>query len=170
MKTTVVPAQITTVEDKIAGNLSFTQLLLLTTPIFIDGFLYVVFPPFTRLSVGKIIICGIAAILCLILAVRIKGTLILSWVVVLISYYMRPTYYLFNKNSDYLRSNEHSETLTDISYTEETVNAIEPLNSIPLSISQMIQLESVMADPQTKFHLMTHKGGLYVHISEVKEQ
>ena len=33
MKTTVVPAQVTTVEDKIAGNLSFVQIIILIITI-----------------------------------------------------------------------------------------------------------------------------------------
>ena len=34
MKMTVVPAQVTTVEDRIIGNLGFSQILLLIVPVF----------------------------------------------------------------------------------------------------------------------------------------
>ena len=33
MRTTIVPAQMTTVEDRIAGNLNFTQIFLLVTAL-----------------------------------------------------------------------------------------------------------------------------------------
>ena len=42
MRTTVVPAQVTTVEDKIAGNLGLSQLLLLTLPVFGGSALFLV--------------------------------------------------------------------------------------------------------------------------------
>jgi len=48
MKTTTVPAQVTTVEDRLAGNLSLTQLLLLVCPVFVSCLIYVVFPPFIK--------------------------------------------------------------------------------------------------------------------------
>jgi hypothetical protein len=39
MKTTIIPAQITTVEDKIAGNLSFAQILLFLAALFLGTYL-----------------------------------------------------------------------------------------------------------------------------------
>ena len=75
MRTTVVPAQITSVEDKIAGNLSFTQLLLLVTPLFLGISLLILLPPFGVFAVYKIIISSAVTIVCISLAIRIRGRL-----------------------------------------------------------------------------------------------
>jgi hypothetical protein len=39
MRTRVIPAQITTVEDRIAGNLNLTQILLLMIPVILGTYL-----------------------------------------------------------------------------------------------------------------------------------
>lgn len=48
MKTTVVPAQITTVEDKIAGSLTFTQIIMLVIPLLTSTAIYVLILPSSR--------------------------------------------------------------------------------------------------------------------------
>ena len=73
MRQTVVPAQVTTVEDKIAGNISFKQMLLLVAPVFLGGAMYVFLPPFLGYSVYKIVLWILFALVCATLAVRIKG-------------------------------------------------------------------------------------------------
>ena len=46
MKMTVVPAQVTTVEDRIIGSLGFSQILLLVIPIFVSAGVFALVPPF----------------------------------------------------------------------------------------------------------------------------
>ena len=50
MKTQVIPAQITTVEDKIVGSLTFSQLLLLLTPVALVALIYAFMPPLMELA------------------------------------------------------------------------------------------------------------------------
>jgi hypothetical protein len=98
MRTQVIPAQITTVEDRIAGNFSLTQILILLAPVFLATMVFVVLPPtmvLTWFKGGLIIVFGISITT---LAVRIKGTLVLHWIVILLTYTIRPKYYVFNKN------------------------------------------------------------------------
>jgi hypothetical protein len=71
MKMTVVPAQVTTVEDRIIGSLGFSQILLLVVPIFISAALFAVLSPVMGSAVYKYIIMGIIALICCILAIRI---------------------------------------------------------------------------------------------------
>lgn len=104
MKTQVIPAQITTVEDKIAGNLNLMQILLLLVPVFTMGIVYIVFPPYMKFVVYKAPIILIVSLLSLTLAIRIKGKIILKWLVILFKYNVRPKYYIFNKNDSYLRT------------------------------------------------------------------
>jgi len=98
MRSTIIPAQITTVEDKIAGSLSMTQMLLLMTPVFLSALVYAVFIPQMKLPAYKIPIILVISIICFILALRIKGKIILGWILILLNYTARPKYYLFNKN------------------------------------------------------------------------
>ena len=84
MKITVVPAQVTTVEDRIIGNLGFSQILLLIVPIFIAAGVFVLIPPFMGGAIYKYVIMGIAAGIFCILAVRIKGKIVALWLVTLL--------------------------------------------------------------------------------------
>lgn len=56
MRMTVVPAQITTVEDRIIGNLGFSQILLLIVPLFVSAGVFVLLPPFIGGAIYKYII------------------------------------------------------------------------------------------------------------------
>ena len=53
MRTTVIPAQITTVEDRIGANLNLTQIVLLLASLFIATFIYATFPPKLVISFFK---------------------------------------------------------------------------------------------------------------------
>lgn len=104
MKTTTIPAQITTVEDKIAGNLNFTQIILLLSSLFVGTFIYTVLPVKMQFSAYKIPLIFIQFLVFAGLALRIRERIILQWLVVLFRYWMRPRIYIFNKNELYLRS------------------------------------------------------------------
>src|SRR5438045_2898426 len=99
MRTTIVPAQITTVEDKIAGNLGLSQIMLLIAPVFGGSSLFVIFPPFFNYAAYKVVLIAITALLCGMLAVRIKGKILLFWLIAVLRYNLRPAYYVFDKNS-----------------------------------------------------------------------
>jgi len=82
MRTTVIPAQITTVEDKIAGNLNITQILILMVPVFWTTIVYTLFSPVMRLAWYKIPLVIVVLFLCLILSLRIKGKVLVEWLLV----------------------------------------------------------------------------------------
>lgn len=167
MKTTIVPAQITTVEDKVAGNLSFTQILLFTTPVFLSGAIFALIPPFMNLNAYKLIVCIFLAIICMLLAVRIKGKILLSWVSVIGRYNYRPRYYVFNKNDSYQRAKYTAfELEEDELVVEELIPAERPA-LIP--IPEIVRIETALSDPRAKFHFKTtKKGDLRVVIQEIK--
>ena len=98
MKMTVVPAQVTTVEDRIIGNLGFSQILLLIIPVFASAFIFGLFPPFMGGALYKYIIMASVALLFCILAIRIKGKIVANWIITISRYNIRPRYYLYNKN------------------------------------------------------------------------
>lgn len=99
MRSQVIPAQITTVEDKIAGNFSLTQIMLLLLPVLIASFIYAFLPPSMNFVIYKLFLASIFALMSITLAIRVKGRIIASWIVVLFRYNLRPKYYVYNKNS-----------------------------------------------------------------------
>jgi len=167
MKTTIVPAQITTVEDKVAGSLSFSQLILLIAPIFLSGAIYAFFPPFISFSLIKTAIVIILTATCLTLAIRIKGRLVMEWLVIRSRYNKRPTFYTSNKNDIYLRS-PVADT-KEKSVNESTAYVFEQKTSKRLAIPKLVRIENMVTDPKSDFHFKTNKkGGLSVHIKEIK--
>lgn len=103
MRTTVIPAQVTTVEDTIAGNLTLTQIILFILPVLFSTAIYAVLPvrmAFTAYKIPLIILVSLTFIL---LALRIKGRLVLNWITLLATYSLRPHLYVFNKNTLYFR-------------------------------------------------------------------
>lgn len=169
MKSTVVPAQITTVEDKIAGNLSVTQLMLLIAPVMLTGLLFAIVPPMIKLTAIKLTVALVFAFVCLTLAVRIKGTLLLNWLIIIGRYNLRPRRYVLDKNDSYLRYiepahvNEQSVVVKD-----EAAPQVRPLKQ-QLAASEVIRLQTAIDDPRSQFQLFTSKGGLHVRIQQIKE-
>lgn len=111
MRTTIIPAQITTVEDKIAGTLNFAQILLLMMPVLWGTLVYAVFAPAMKIASYKIGLVVIVTSLSLILAIRVKDKIIAEWLGVLLRYKLRPKYYVANKN-------DLSERVVDLLPTE----------------------------------------------------
>lgn len=103
MRTKVIPAQITTVEDTIAGNLNFTQILLLLTPVLLSTAIYALFPIRLSFTPYKIILMGSISMIFVLLSLRVKGRLVLKWLTILSTYVARPHVYIFNKNTLFTR-------------------------------------------------------------------
>jgi hypothetical protein len=112
MKMTVVPAQVTTVEDRITGNLGFSQILLLIVPVFTAAGIFTLLPPFMGGALYKYVLMGVVALLFGLLSIRIKGKILASWLVTILRYNLRPKYYLFNKNVTTNREEYYSKIPT----------------------------------------------------------
>ncbi len=168
MKSTIVPAQITTVEDKVAGNLSLSQLLLLVAPAVIGTALYIILPPMGSMSLYKIVIMTLVALAFGLLAIRIKGRILLLWLVILLRYNLRPRYHVFDKNDPHLRKMESFVARSAAEQAETIKKAVaEPLPK--LSVAEAVRLEGIIANPQTNLQFLADKKGtLRVHFNEVK--
>ncbi len=103
MRTTVIPAQITTVEDKIAGSLNLTQLMLLMVPVFWTTIVYTILTPAMHIVWYKIPLVVAVLIASLGLAIRINGVIVFNWLFIVLSYRLRPKLFIFNKNDTYLK-------------------------------------------------------------------
>ena len=165
MRTTVVPAQITSVEDKIAGNLTFTQLLLMIVPIFIGAALFVFLPPFTAFKIYKVAIVSIITITCLVLAMRIKGLLVMEWIAILTRYNSRPEVYAHGINSVYLRDTSVEEPA--VKKRAKAKKNVVAKQFKQTRLPQLVRLEEALASPDADFHFVVNKkGGLNVRIKK----
>ena len=106
MKSTVVPAQITTVEDKIAGSLSFVQIILLVFSLIIGTAFYGLIPPKLHISGLKIVLILIQFSIFGILALRYRGRILADWLVIYLRWKSRPRIYIFDKNDAASRNME----------------------------------------------------------------
>lgn len=169
MKVTVVPAQVTTVEDRIIGNLGFSQMLLLIVPVFLGAALFAGLPPTMGSSTYKFVIMGGLALLCCLLAIRIKGKIIALWLITILRYNLRPKFYIFNKNTAALRED----------YEDVQIEPADPVNTkLPVVAKQLSKLElhelvNVLAtidNPASRLRFeTTKKGGLHVRLTEIEK-
>jgi hypothetical protein len=168
MKVTVVPAQVTTVEDRIVGSLGFSQLVLIVTPVFIAAALFAVLPPAMGSAVYKYVIMGVLAFLCCLLAIRIKGKILAAWLIVILRYNLRPKYYLFDKNVSTLRENY---TARQEKKQEEVPIKTKSKDNYPrLGIPETAKVLAAIENPAAKVRFETgKKGNLHVRLTEIEK-
>ncbi len=159
MRTTVIPAQITTVEDRIAANLNLTQIVLLLASLFIATFIYATFPPKLVFSMYKIPLFIITFLTCGILALRIKGKVVLNWLFILSAYYLRPKYYVFNKNDLATRKVEFVIKAVKPKTARVKLVKEKDTRSRRLSISELIRMETILKNPKTSLSVRFNKEG-----------
>ncbi len=163
MKTRIIPAQITTVEDKIVGNLSLTQIILLMIPVFWFMIVYTLFFPFMHFAWYKMPLFLIFGLSSLILSIRIKEKIILSWLTVLLRYTTRPKYYVFNKNDSYLRDMHIISFTKEKKKIESLIKEKKAVTNKVLAFADFVRLENLLSDPKISFSIKSHKkGGLHV--------
>lgn len=156
MRTTVIPAQITTVEDRIVASLNLTQIILLLSSLFVATFIYATFPPSLTFSIYKIPLFILTFTTFGALALRIKGKVVINWLLILSIYYLRPQYYVYNKNDLTTRTigfvvkknKAHARARAKVKEVAKTNN---------LSISDLVQIETALANPKTSFSVKFRK-------------
>lgn len=143
MRTTIIPAQITTVEDKIAGSLNFTQILLFMIPVLWGTLVYAVFSPVMKLSPYKISLVLVVTAISLVLALRIKEKIVAEWIGIILRYKLRPKFYIFNKNDVSQRSIDLPVEPTV--HHKKVLEKSNTKNIKELSIKELIKFEQAMA-------------------------
>ena len=165
MKTTIVPAQVTTVEDRITGKLSVSQIMLFSLPVFGGSLLYTALPPSMESSLYKVVIIGILTVLAGLLAIRIKGKIVLAWLVILFRYLARPRLYVFNKNTSSYREPYYEpfiETAIPSAHTTDTSLVIPKLDTLTEA-----HVYATLDDPMSRIQFATNKkGSLYARITK----
>ncbi len=167
MRSTIVPAQVTTVEDRVAGKLGLSQLLLLVTPIFGGSLTFILLPPFFDYATYKIVLIVIIAVISGLLAIRFRGRIILQWVATIIRFNLRPRYYVHDKNSIYMRDIPPKHIPKETTEPEKKEPILQRLPN--LSTAELVRIEEIIANPQANLRFKANrKGGLSVHITEIK--
>lgn len=169
MKVAVVPAQVTTIEDKVAGGLGLKQLVLLVMPVFLSGVFYGILPPNFNLSPSKIVLFVLLFICIGSLAIKIKGVLVLNWLLILARYNARPRWYIYNKNSLVLRPNSLAVRSSQKAKVE-VINTVQTQSpAVKLTAYEQFTMEALMNHPASKLHFKTDKkGNLHVAISKTE--
>jgi hypothetical protein len=169
MKTTIVPAQITTIEDRIAGSLNLTQLLLLMVPIFGSSIEYIILPPNLHFAVYKVVLATLLLIVFGLLTVRIKGKILLDWTLVMLRYNRRPRHYVFDKNDFYLKDeliDDNSQDALDKVIEPKPIITEKPFN---LHDSEVAYIQQIVSNPLIDLTFKpTKKGEMNVYITEIK--
>lgn len=139
MKTTIVPAQVTTVEDTIAGNLTLTQVVLLVIAVLLVAVVTAGFPPVLQVRAYKIVLSLCLGLPCVLLAGRWRGQLLLTWMQMKLSYRSRPRLYLLSEH-DYghchcLRQapQEHKNRVNVLVSTPKALPVLKPHEQLELS-------------------------------------
>jgi len=127
MRVSIVPAEMTSIQDKIIGDLNMNQVILLSTPLIFTILVYLFIPPFSKLSLLKIIVCSISIISLAILSIKIDGKIFLEHLKILISFFNRPRIYL------------------------NTISEIQP--DIDISIENEIENNIIILDREKIFNL-----------------
>jgi hypothetical protein len=165
MKSTTVPAQIMTVEDKITGNLTLSQIMLLASPVFFNFLVYALLPWPLKLDTYKLVLMSITAIVMCGLAVRVRGKIILEWLITVSRFSNRPRFYVYNKNepSRIKAQPEEKELKPKPGLCKE--KELRP----PILLEEIFRAETILKNRQirTRFRI-GRKGELYVTITEVE--
>jgi len=171
MKQTVIPAQITTVEDKIAGSLNLTQILLLLCPLFISTFIYAVIPVSMHFTMYKMPFILMSFLICTTLSLRIKGKIVLNWLIILLRFNLRPKFYVFNKNDSYLRDIDFPVfEKTPKKASKKKVVSNEKTASSSFEVSQAVLLENLISNKKVSLSIKEgRKGGLSVAFEKVQK-
>jgi hypothetical protein len=170
MKQTVVPAQVTTIEDRIVGNLGISQMILLSLPVLAAGIVFTILPPALHIAVYKLMFLVPFAALCATLSIRIKGKIILFWIIVRVRYNLRPQYYVFDKNTIVNRQLYDGAKVASAT-SDEPEDTRPQRQRTNLTTAEMIRTFAAMDNPAAKLAFTTDKKGkLHVRITEVKQE
>lgn len=168
MRSAIVPAQITTVEDRVAGNLSISQMALIFAPILLGTAIFIIVPPNMELSSFKLVVATLIFVVCVVSATRVKEKIILSWVSLLLRYNLRPRYFVYDKR--------HSTSRDPMFTYREKADIKAPAEHKPRRVTfnlptpEVVRLRNIIDDPAVNLYFETRKGKLYVRVTEINQE
>ena len=167
MKSTIVPAQITTVEDRIAGNFTFSQLAVLSAPVVISASVYMLLAPKLQLSLVKFLLMVVAFVIICPLAIRIRDKTVAAWFVLYTRYALRPRVYVHTKAGLTHRTTGlgNMEPVAEVETDSEKKSAAYA----PQSVHEQLRIKELLEDPTLSVSFeFTQKGGIDVSLTPVK--
>ena len=168
MRTTVVPAQVTTVEDRIAGNFTFTQIILLIVPLLTSTAVYILIPPRSGFNTFKLSLIATQFLVFGAMAIRIKGKLLVEWLVILLRYKLRPRLYVFTKNDQAGR--EIANVIKEKLIAKEQLIDDKETALAPLSLGEQTKIGELIDNPSLTFRFeLGKKGGIDVSLASTKD-
>jgi len=167
MKTSIVPAQITTVEDKIAGKLTIRQLLILLIAGFTDILIFLIFPKALRLTPIKLIIISLNSIIVSLLAYKHQEKILLSWLLLIFSYLKRPRIYIYHKNAKAKRNDPVEIIKAADNQTSLPTKHIKEISESYLHDQVNFLSSSIVNNEKFKVNFINDKKrGLKIYVSE----
>ena len=161
MKTSIVPAQITSIEDTITAKLSLTQIILLVLPVFVASIVFAGLPPMMHIKVYKLGITLFVAIPIALLAIRFRGQLLLYWLGVLASYHIRPRRYVATISPSCSDDSSDAELTNAEPETMPTLIESQPISD--LTASDYLVLEDFLSNKRVTY-FTDNKGQLNARI------
>jgi len=169
MKAQVIPAQITTIEDRIAGSFSLTQIMFLLSPVFFASAVFVLFPPSMHLTIAKILTSLVFALIAIILSLRVKEKLVIHWIGVLLRYNVRPKFYIFNKNDGFMRPVEAVKTNSGVDKAIKAEKTVKRAKGF--DIAGLVKLDEILSSDHSQIKFTPNrKGGLHVALEKVNQK
>ena len=168
MRVSVVPAQVTTVEDRIIGCLGFMQILILVSAILCGVEVFVMLPPMMGEAWYKYGIIAAVLVVGSILSIRVRGVVLAHWVGIIVRYNQRPMYYVADKNTTAYRQRDKDkddQAHMPVHTSPGTVSRHQP---VLLDASARAKARAVIDDPAAHIRIATDtKGGVHVRITQV---
>jgi hypothetical protein len=155
MKRTIIPAQITTVEDRFAANLTLSQLITLSSALFLDIFLFLILPKFAKLDTYKVVTFTLIDPVIAALAYRYKEDTLLNWLKLIHEYRSNTHIYIFDKNTDFNRPGD-----LDIETETEPTKQVKVVNEkpIPMAIEDRVKAYKLLDQIDYEFKFAKSKG------------
>ena len=163
----IVPTQITTVEDKLVGGFTMRQFMLLAVPMALFILLLVLLPPRADIVAYKVVISCVVAFIVMPLAIKVKGKLLLDWLVVFMRYMARPRYYVYDKNTSYLRAMP-KEPKKAKAEEKQTTESRDLFAAKMLPAKERLRLRSLIDQGMSVSVEVDKKGELHVIVTEKK--
>ncbi|MFA6518897.1 MAG: hypothetical protein WCV93_04605 [Candidatus Shapirobacteria bacterium] len=139
-------------------------------PIFWTTVLFAFVPPVMKLAWYKLPLIVIVLFVCLVLSLRIKGRVVLSWLLILWRFNVRPMYFIFNKNDNYLRDIEIP--IMEKKRKLVTVNSARPVDRKENELAQVESVKFLHVINNQKNSLsfkLGKQGGLHVALKQIKK-
>ena len=168
MRITVVPAQITTVEDRVAGNFTFVQIVLMVIPLVIGALIYSSMAPKIHFNPAKLTLIAVDFFIFGIMAIRFNGKILADWLIIYLRYMARPRRYIFTKNDLIHRDivlEEEGQTIV----SKNSEIAIAEKQPDGMSLKEQIKFDQIFnRDNLSISFKMSKKGGVDVHLEQAK--